>query len=277
MTRSAVLALGMGCVVALAACGEDHSSPPTARIGDGKANAARVGPGAASLTPPPSPAAEGAALDRRVAEAERSVRRNEAARTRRAVARARTDLETRTGRANAATARGAALQLAEAMGFGDAKATVSADGREVALSVPEHGACAAPVAGPGSLADGLYKALPFVRKVKLSVGAASLADYAAAHCAFAQLPAVRTVAAASGSGTAETEPFRVGRGRWVVDYGSSGTFVQVLLMQDAELLAGSAQHSGTATGQIPFTGPGTFTLRIAGDGPWAVQVRESGD
>jgi hypothetical protein len=108
------------------------------------------------------------------------------------------------------------------------------------------------------------------------VGETPLGSYAAAHCAFARLPAGATVAAAGGSGSQETAPFHVGQGRWVVDYGTSGRFLQVLVLQDAEFLASSAQQRGSGAGRLAFSGPGTFTLRVSGDGRWAVQVRRGG-
>lgn len=268
--------LAATCSLGVGACAADRSSPPSAQIANGRAQASGTGAAVAAATPPASPAQEGAALDRRVAAAERGVRKSEAARSRREIARVRRQLEARIARGNQATARGTTLAIAEAMGFGTPTVTVTDRARRITAALEAFGACSAPIAGPGSLADWLQKALPFVRTVELSVGGTSLEAYAAAHCAFAQLPSARTVAAATGSGTTETEPFRVGRGKWVVDYGSSGTFVQVLVLQDAELLAGSAQRSGTGTGQISFSGPGTFTLRVAGDGPWSVQVRRAG-
>src|SRR4051794_41199564 len=96
-TRCA-LAAGLAGM-ALAACGADHSSPPTAHIADGQAAAvARIAPG---TQPPPAPAVEGAVLDRRVAAAERSARRGEAAHMRREIARVRRGLDARASHANA--------------------------------------------------------------------------------------------------------------------------------------------------------------------------------
>jgi hypothetical protein len=161
------------------------------------------------------------------------------------------------------------------MRYGTPGVAVSDGGRTLTVSLGRDRGCAGPGTGADSLTERLRSALPFLEEVAVAVEGTPLADHVAGRCAFSALPTRDTVASANGSGPAETAAFRVGPGRWVVDYGTAGTFLEVLLLQDAEFLDRSARQRGAGVGALRFDGPGTFTLRVAGDGLWSVQVRRA--
>jgi hypothetical protein len=252
-------------------CGAEERAPH-AQIQKASVDAPAVAKAAAA---PLAPSVEAAELDRRLAIAEQAARKREAARAEKAIDRVRHQADQRLARGHAVTARRTAVALSEAMRYGTPGVAVSDGGRTLTVSLGRDRGCAGPAAGAGSLTERLRAALPFLEKVAVAVEGTPLADHVAARCAFSALPAGDTVASANGSGAAETAAFRVGRGRWIADYGTAGTFLEVLLLQDAEFLDRSARQRGAGVGALEFEGPGTFTLRVASDGLWSVQVRRA--
>jgi hypothetical protein len=257
---------------ALGGCGSEEQEAPLAQIHSASIDEPAVAKAAAAT---PAPSVEAAELDRRLAVAEKAARKREAARAEKEIDRVRDKADQRLARGNAAIAQHAAVALSEAMRYGTPGVSVSDGGRTLTVSLGRDRGCAGPATGPDSLTERLRSALPFLKEIAVAVEGTPLADHVAARCAFSALPAADTVASANGSGPAETAPFRVGRGHWVVDYGTAGTFLEVLLLQDAEFLDSSARQRGAGVGALEFAGPGTFTLRVAGDGLWSVQVRRA--
>lgn len=279
-SRTAGLCTLGALVLAAGGCGSEGGSRPPARLAGPVPAAeqpAAVTPTTAQATVAADPARLAAQVDRRVAAAERRARRRGAAvATARASARVR-NARRRAERLLATAARRSASALARASGYEGATVVVS--GARVEYGIPAAEACSAPATGPRSLAALTRAALPRVRRVSVTVAEAgrSLAPYAAGRCSVGALPATpRPLVPTSGSGAAETGLFRVGRGSWAVDYATSGSFLEVLVLEDAETLSATTQQKGPGNGKLVFDGPGTFALRIAGDGRWKVQVRRAG-
>ena len=276
--RTCIAVAVTAAALVLGACGSKSSSPAPAQIspaGDQVAAAPAAPASDAATAAAPDPTVEAATLDRKLAAAERRARRHEAARADHEIAKLEREHTKALARHDAATAKATAGALAEAMGYSAPAVALADDGRTLTVGVTAQDACVAPASGPESLAERLRTALPFVKHSAVTVGGQSLDGYTRAGCAWGHLPAAAAVASAAGTGEQEVQAFRVGRGTWTVDYGTSGRFLQVLVLQDAQILAGSAVQHGAGGGHATFEGPGTFTLRVAGDGRWAVQVRRA--
>ena len=129
-----------------------------------------------------------------------------------------------------------------------------------------------------SLSKQLRSALPFVRRVTVAVQGTgdALSEVRSACGPALGARAGEVFLTQSGSGAFRSELLDVTARRWSIDYASDGSFLEVVVLKDGRVLRSTISGTAGATGSRTFDGVGTYRIRVAGDGRWAVRVRAGG-
>lgn len=169
-----------------------------------------------------------------------------------------------------------ATEILHAAGFEASNVMIEDRGRTARLAVTRDSACETrPGVDERSLSKQLRAALPFLRRVTVTVQGSSGSLTKVRETCGPELEAQKgeVFVQQRGTGAFRSRLVDITAKRWSIDYASDGSFIDIVVLKDGRELRSTISGTAGATGTRSFDGVGTFRIRVAGDGRWAVRVR----
>lgn len=171
-----------------------------------------------------------------------------------------------------------ALAVFAGFGFDGMQVVLSGGGTDVRGVMDRGQACSARAETEDNVTSTVRNAIPWLASMQVVVqpGGERLSRYVRAHCRPPALPggAGEVVFSGQGVGLGKTRQFTVRSSRWTVEYLNGGRSLHMLVLGDRSSSSAPLDAAGRGPGRRTFSGPGTFSLQIAGTGEWLVRVRD---
>jgi hypothetical protein len=263
--------------ISIAACGSDESRPSAQAPLKSSAGIGK-GPGSSSpqsATPPARPRSH--TPKHRHHKAQNAQRQPTTRDTRGAARDALKQLPVSRRTKVVRDAAHAALQIFDLQ---DATIQVASGGTRVTVVVPRAKACTPALSGNAS---GIVRAIrtvgPSIAHVELTVAGTgrTLAQFASACGGSSSLPSTsgQVVLTKNGSGMANIPQLKVTASHWTIAYSNSGAFFEAFPIKGKKVLPNYIRVTQSGSGKQTYSGPGTFSLRIAAAGAWTIKVTQA--